>query len=53
MSLVLGGFEIGDSSDEPVINLVERSIAIDAPVIVVSPNYRVNGHPLSYSHKTA
>ncbi|KAG9217919.1 hypothetical protein CCMSSC00406_0008560 [Pleurotus cornucopiae] len=38
-----GGFEIGDATDTPASTLVERSIALGQPVIVVIPNYRING----------
>ncbi|KDQ24063.1 hypothetical protein PLEOSDRAFT_1009757, partial [Pleurotus ostreatus PC15] len=37
------GFEIGDATDTPASTLVERSIALGQPVIVVIPNYRING----------
>ncbi|KAF7353893.1 Carboxylic ester hydrolase [Mycena venus] len=37
-----GGFEIGDSSDTDVRPVVERSINIGEPIIVVTPNYRIS-----------
>ncbi|KAF7335491.1 Carboxylic ester hydrolase [Mycena venus] len=37
-----GGFEIGNSPDTEVRPVVERSIAIGEPVIIVTPNYRVS-----------
>lgn len=38
-----GGFEIGDATETPVETLVERSIVRGAPIMVVVPNYRLNG----------
>ncbi|KAJ7160903.1 alpha/beta-hydrolase, partial [Mycena filopes] len=37
-----GGFEVGDASDTDVAPLVERSILLGKPIILVVPNYRVN-----------
>ncbi|KAJ7290173.1 Alpha/Beta hydrolase protein [Mycena rebaudengoi] len=37
-----GGFEIGSSSDTDVRSVVERSIVLDEPVIIVTPNYRLS-----------
>ncbi len=39
----LGGFQIGDTSMYPGDTVVNRSIALNEPVIFVSANYRVNG----------
>ncbi|KAJ7441726.1 Alpha/Beta hydrolase protein [Mycena latifolia] len=36
-----GGFEIGNSRDQDVSSLAERSIETSEPVIIVAPNYRV------------
>ncbi|KAL4257702.1 Carboxylic ester hydrolase [Pleurotus pulmonarius] len=41
--LLQGGFEIGDATETPVETLVERSILRGAPIMVVVPNYRLNG----------
>lgn len=41
--LLQGGFEIGDATETPVETLVERSIVRGAPIMVVVPNYRLNG----------
>jgi acetylcholinesterase len=38
-----GGFQIGDTSMYPGDTVVNRSIALNEPVIFVSANYRVNG----------
>ncbi|TFK32450.1 sterol esterase [Crucibulum laeve] len=37
-----GGFEVGDTSLNPGNTVVERSIALNEPIIYVSANYRVN-----------
>ncbi|KAJ6469752.1 Alpha/Beta hydrolase protein [Mycena vitilis] len=37
-----GGFEIGDSSDTIMNSILERSVRLGKPVVVVVPNYRVN-----------
>ncbi|KAJ7471064.1 carotenoid ester lipase precursor [Mycena latifolia] len=37
-----GGFEIGNSADQDVRPIVERSIVVGEPVIVVTPNYRLS-----------
>ncbi|KAJ6495967.1 sterol esterase [Mycena vulgaris] len=37
-----GGFEIGNSRDADVSPVVERSIETNEPVIIVTPNYRLN-----------
>ncbi|KAJ6468686.1 sterol esterase [Mycena vitilis] len=37
-----GGFMVGSSSDTDMRPTVERSIAIGEPVIIVTPNYRLN-----------
>ncbi|KAJ6588883.1 Carboxylesterase [Mycena capillaripes] len=37
-----GGFKISDSSDTDMNAIVERSVHLGSPVIVVIPNYRVN-----------
>ncbi|KAJ6578114.1 carotenoid ester lipase precursor [Mycena capillaripes] len=37
-----GGFVVGSSSDTDVGPLVERSIATDEPIIIVTPNYRLS-----------
>ncbi|KAF7362887.1 Carboxylic ester hydrolase [Mycena venus] len=37
-----GAFEFGDSPDTDVRPVVERSMAIGQPIIVVTPNYRVS-----------
>lgn len=38
-----GGFEDGDTSQNPGDTVVERSIILGEPVIYVSANYRLNG----------
>jgi len=38
-----GGFQVGDTSMYPGDAVVNRSIALNEPVIFVSANYRVNG----------
>ncbi|KAJ7583467.1 carotenoid ester lipase precursor [Mycena floridula] len=38
-----GGFEIGDSTDQSPLSLVERSIAIGEPIMFVTANYRLSG----------
>ncbi|KAJ7685852.1 Alpha/Beta hydrolase protein [Mycena rosella] len=37
-----GGFQVGNSLDTEVRPAVERSIATDEPIIIVTPNYRVS-----------
>ncbi|KAJ7471049.1 sterol esterase [Mycena latifolia] len=37
-----GGFEIGNSADQDVRPIVERSIVAGEPVIIVTPNYRLS-----------
>ncbi|KAJ7147408.1 carotenoid ester lipase precursor [Mycena crocata] len=37
-----GGFEAGNSADTDVRPVVERSIVTDDPIIIVTPNYRLN-----------
>ncbi|KAJ7921736.1 sterol esterase [Mycena leptocephala] len=39
-----GGFEIGNSPDTEVRTVVERSIAIGEPIIIVTPNYRISAY---------
>lgn len=41
--VLLGGFEVGDTSANPGDSVVARSIALGEPVIYVSANYRLNG----------
>jgi hypothetical protein len=38
-----GGYEIGGTSDTDVRPTVERSIYLGEPVLIVVPNYRLNG----------
>ncbi|KAJ7850357.1 Alpha/Beta hydrolase protein [Mycena leptocephala] len=38
------GFEVGNSPDTEVRPVVERSIAIGEPVIIVTPNYRISAY---------
>ncbi|KAF5315369.1 hypothetical protein D9619_007114 [Psilocybe cf. subviscida] len=40
--ILLGGFEIGDTSANPGDSVVARSIALGEPIIYVSANYRLN-----------
>ncbi|KAJ7719698.1 carotenoid ester lipase precursor [Mycena maculata] len=37
-----GGFEFGNSADTDVRPVVERSIVLDEPIIIVTPNYRLS-----------
>ncbi|KAJ6578139.1 sterol esterase [Mycena capillaripes] len=39
-----GGFVVGNSADTNVRPAVERSISIDEPVLIVTPNYRVSAY---------
>ncbi|KAJ7909665.1 sterol esterase, partial [Mycena leptocephala] len=39
-----GGFEIGNSPDTEVRTVLERSIAIGEPIIIVTPNYRISAY---------
>ena len=41
--LCTGGFDIGDTSQNPGDTVVARSIALGEPVIYVSTNYRLQG----------
>lgn len=38
-----GGFQGGDTSNNPGDTVVERSIALNEPVVYVSANYRLTG----------
>jgi hypothetical protein len=39
----LGGFQAGDTSNNPGNTVVERAIALNEPIIYVSANYRLSG----------
>lgn len=47
LSLV-GGFQFGDASQNPGDTVVQRSIALNEPIIYVSANYRVSGESFAF-----
>lgn len=51
--MIKGGFEVGDTSDNPGNTVVERSIALGEPVVYVSANYRINGNCVCKTVKAA